>query len=364
MTETTSARDRWVAALRMQAPDHLPFWPKLDASYSAHQRGRWHEGPLHAIHEWIGSDLHHYVPSCMRVVRRSVSVETEQFEGVRRCTYRTPAGVLTGMDRLDAASQSWHPVDFPVKAAGDLEAMRLVFEDQRAEFDAGQHEKALKLARENSGRNLLVATLGVSPLMDWVQHLAGVEAAHYLLADHREAVEALFEALHACLCAAAEIIADHSPADAVYCVENTSTTLISPDMFRRYSMRYLRDYGERLASGGKMQILHQCGHLKALLPDMAELPAAAMEAYTTPPVGNATLADGRSACPRLCLIGGTNAALWLRPAEDIIGELEVGLAALPHLKGLIISSAGVMPPAATPEKIKAVADWVKARPVA
>ena len=105
-----------------------------------------------------------------------------------------------------------------------------------------------------------------------------------------------------------------------------------------------------------------CGYLKDLLPQIAKIPAVAYEAFTSPPLANTTLLDGRSACPNVCLIGGTCAPLWLKPAEEIIETLQHDLDELPHHRGIVVTSAGVMPPAATPETIKAVADWVKAYP--
>ena len=99
-------------------------------------------------------------------------------------------------------------------------------------------------------------------------------------------------------------------------------------------------------------------------PDWAVAHAGrAFEAFTTPPVGNTTLVDGRTGCPDKCLIGGTNAALWLRPAAEIIAEIEADLDALPHHRGIVMSSAGVMPQFAEPDTIKAVADWVHDYPM-
>jgi hypothetical protein len=88
------------------------------------------------------------------------------------------------------------------------------------------------------------------------------------------------------------------------------------------------------------------------------LPVTAFEAFTPPTVGNTTLYDGRIACPEKCLIGGTNAAIWLMSAEQIISYIQENLDILPHHKGLCLSSAGVMPPSSAPEKIKKVKDWL------
>jgi uroporphyrinogen-III decarboxylase len=236
-------------------------------------------------------------------------------------------------------------------------------EDEHCEFDKDALEKARAHEREVAQNGLVACWHGTSPLMDWVQHLAGLENGTYLLYDHRERVEALFEAMHNALLRNLEILSEHVPADAIYSGENTSTTLISPEMFRRYAQRHLTDYGRIIESCGKLHILHMCGKLKELLPDIAKVPAAAIEAFTSPSVGSTTLLDGRKACPEFCFIGGTNATLWLEPAEVIIETIGRDLDALPHTRGIVVTSAGVMPPLCPPERIKAVADWVKAYPV-
>ena len=48
-------------------------------------------------------------------------------------------------------------------------------------------------------------------------------------------------------------------------------------------------------------------------------------------------------------------------AEDLEkGKFEKDLDDLPHHRGIVLTSAGVMPPLCKPETIKTVCDWVKA----
>lgn len=203
-------------------------------------------------------------------------------------------------------------------------------------------------------------SLGISPLMEWLQYIAGIEQGHYLLADYLADVEALFAAMHQAILRRLEVILERAPYEIIYSIENTSTTIISPDMFRRYCTGHLAEYGRVVTSAGKIHILHMCGKLKGLLPDVAPLPAAGIEAMTSPPVGNTTLLDGRTLVPDMCIIGGTNATLWLRSADEIIAYLEQALGELPHHRGIVVTSGGVMPPACAPDTIKRVCDWVKA----
>lgn len=293
-------------------------------------------------------------------MRRTTSIREEKTNGSRRTTYHTPAGDLTTTCHWDEASKSWHPREFPVKGPADIEAMRLVFEDATAEFDPDAFQEARTLVADVGEDGVVATSIGISPLMEWIQHVAGVENGHYFLADCRPEVEALFEAMHRAMCRRAHIQAERSPAPVVYSIENTSTTLISPDQFRRYCLPHLADYGRIITGAGKLHMLHQCGCLKALLPDINTLPASGIEAFTAPPVGNTTLLDGRTGCPQKVLVGGTSATLWTYPAERIIAAIERDLDALPHHRGLVVTSAGVMPPLACPETIKAVCDFVKA----
>jgi len=363
MTDSMTPRERWLAAIRCEPVDRLPFWPKLDAAYPPYQRGRFAGKTNDDLHAFIGSDRNVWGGNVVRTERTTTAVETTRSNGSRRTVYRAPAGDLTDTYDWDEPSQSWHPVEFPVKSAADLPIMRLIFEDATPAFDPDQYEKAKALVDRVGDDGVVATSIGISPLMEFVEHVAGVENAHYLLVDAREEVEALFAAMHRATCRRAAIQAERSPAPVVYSVENTSTTLISPDQFRRYCKRHLADYGRIITGAGKVHMLHQCGCLKAVLPDVNDLPARGIEAFTAPPVGDTRLIDGRSDCPDKVLVGGTSATLWMYPADRIIAEIARDLDALPHTRGIVVTSAGVMPPIAAPETIKAVCERVKAYPV-
>jgi len=363
MTETMTPRERWLAALRCEPVDRLPFWAKFDGSYPPYQVEPFRSMGVGDIHKWVGSVPPAGSAACSKVVRKETSTKSYQENGTRITEYITPAGTLTAGNRYDEGSHSWHPVEFPVKRREDIEAMTLFFSDATCEFDSDQLDNALTTMK-NVGEDTVVTTgIGISPLMDWVQHLAGIQNAHYMLWDYQEDVEALFDAMHKLLCRRAEIIAEKSPAPVVFSTENTSTTLISPGMFQKYSYKHLVDYGNILSSTGKLHLLHMCGHLLDVLPDIAKLPAAGIEAFTSPTLGNTTLKDGRTDCPDKSLVGGTNATLWTKSTDEIFGQIKHDLDELPHHRGVVLTSAGVMTPLCKPETIKEVADLVISYPV-
>jgi hypothetical protein len=355
-----TSRERWVGALDHQPLDRLPFWAKLNASYPRAQAAPCAAMSLPDLHTLMGSEPEVGVPACVVKQRTDTQRPITEAAGTRLIEYLGRGGALRCVEHFDPGSQSWHPREFPLHTCAEVEFLADWYRDVTYRLDEGQLAQATE--RDAAATQCTVTYIGTSPLMDFLQHLAGIDHGQYLLADCPGEVEGLFAAMHANLLRRAELICAHVPADLIYLVENTSTTLLSPAQFRRYCLPVLAEIAAVAAAHHRRLGLHMCGHLQALLPDLDTLPVAAFEAFTSPTVGNTTLPDGRSACPRKCLIGGTNAAIWTRPAREIIAHLQDQLDALPHHRGLVLSSAGVMPPAATPETIKTVVEWIAQYP--
>ncbi len=362
MPDVMTPRERWLAAVRMRPVDRFPFWPKISASYARAQAAPFREWGAEAIHDWIGSDKHIGLPGCVREVHRDCSYDTARANGKQSGVYRTPYGEMTEARAFDEMSQSWHPIRFPVQDAEDVKRMTAYFEGLSIELDEESLAEARQRSKETGEDAVTCVSIGESPLMYWVEWLAGVENAHYLLADHEEEVGRLFAAMHEVLLRKTELTAENHPADLLYFFENTSTTLISPEQHSVYCFKHIRDYAKITAAADRNLVLHMCGCLKAILPVLSEIQAQAFEAFTSPPVGDTTLLDGRAHCPGTCLIGGTNATLWLRSAGEIISQIGQHLSQLPHHRGIVVTSAGVMPPLCPPEVIREVRQWVAARP--
>ncbi|MCL1793655.1 MAG: uroporphyrinogen decarboxylase family protein [Oscillospiraceae bacterium] len=354
-----NSKERWLAALNLAAADHIPFWPKLDSAIERHNKIHGNGMSIPQMHEYIGSDRHEGMGACFRESRKNTSAKITE-EGTGRLTeYITPAGTLTSIARYDNESVSWHPVKMPIGSVEDIKTMTRWYRDCEVELDFEAKKISGEIVKKSDGGAVFAASIGESPLMYFVEWLAGIENAHYFLADYPGETEELFFEMHRVLLKKAEVAAEHCPADLIYMTENTSTRLISPAQYEKYCFGHLWDYGAAFERYGRNMVLHMCGHLKALLPQLAKTKARAFEAFTAPPLGDCTLRDGRAACPDKCLIGGTYAMLWLEDAGTIIKFLENEFLKLPHLRGVVVTSGGVMPPMAEIDKIKKVADWLK-----
>jgi len=342
-----TTRERMTAATEFRDVDHLPFWPKVGQGYNVRN----------GTPVFDGMDFPGGLPRIGQECHRTCSVSQTKEGDNRTIVYGTPLGRMTERIGYDPESCSTHPLEFPVKTVDDVRAMTAFHDDIEVvlnEEAAATHQQA----RTTPPQRWSKTGIGISPLMRYLEHLAGVDVGHYLLADHPAEVEALFASMQRILAAQAELLAEHSAADIHVMVENTSTTLISPDQYRRHCLPSLQQIRTILTGGGKRMELHMCGFLKNLLSDVEQVKADAFEALTPPPVGDTTFAAARGTCPTVCLVGGTGAVTWLKSSEEIIEEIEGKLDALPHHRGIVVSSGGMLPPQCPPETVRAVHRWL------
>jgi hypothetical protein len=106
-----------------------------------------------------------------------------------------------------------------------------------------------------------------TPLLDLIMFQIRVGAIYYLMADYPDEMDSLLATMHRRNCEYYEIAAA-GPGEVVRPFEDTSTTLVSPTMFRRYCLPQLRDYGDICRAHGKLFVPHLCGLLKNVLPDL------------------------------------------------------------------------------------------------
>lgn len=343
-----SIKERWIAALELREADRLPFWPKISSAYSKR----------HGENIWNSIQWDRPGPSFNPVKYLNDKCTIKQFsKGENKITeYRTPRGELRMTEIYDRDSCSYHPAEFPVKTSDDIKLLIEYFSDLKPVYDC----ETEKPSAENGDETFCPVTgIGISPIMDWLQHLAGIEEGHYMLLDNQELVEELFSAMHSVLCEKAKLLTEHTDAELIYMVENTSTTLISPRQYDLYCKKQLKEISDILHDNNKRLGLHMCGYIKDLLPQIKEVRSDAFEALTPPPVANTTLAEARKICPDVCLIGGTGAVTWLKPEKEIIAEIEMRLDELPNHRGVIVTSGGALPPDCSPETIKQVFAWLK-----
>ena len=356
-----TSRQRLLATYRRQPTDRIPYWAKVT-------NGNWRRAQPQRVRDWSDRELLDYIhadgifgsPRCVAAEAPRVSTERlDDGRGGWTLVTRTPDGEMTERWAHDAATGTHHPVEFPVKTVQDLKRYRWLYEGRTCRTSDEEVARSRQRRDDVGPRGITLTGWGTSPLMHLIEHVLGQEQTVYFLADWPEETAELIGLMHRANCEMVRRVAEASAADVIVSVENTSTTLLSPALFERFCRAHLIDYGRIIEAAGKMHELHMCGLLLALLERIDGIPAASMEAFTCPPLGNTRLADGRAKAPSKALIGGTCVNVWWRQAPEQIERFIAGeLDACRDHRGIVVTTAGVAPQACTAETFRAVGQWL------
>ncbi len=192
---------------------------------------------------------------------------------------RCPHGTLTSF-----VSANGHPLDYPVKTLDDVRLLLRRWEDAYyEEVDDRPAYDAIAGAVGEDG--IITHFFGPSAIPLLLENLVGTEQFYYLMADYPDAMDALIRLMQAKELDRFAIAARHPCEVAILC-ENTSTAYIGPEIYRHYNMPSQRDFVDAMHRAGKTAILHQCGHVRDLLPLIKETGADGIHALTPPPLGN------------------------------------------------------------------------------
>jgi hypothetical protein len=203
-------------------------------------------------------------------------------DNISRFTTKSPFGSLTF-----AYGHGSHPVEYRIKTIGDLRIFKNI---QKTIFYEpvvdGTNESWNRLNNALGDLGIYCEFMGTSPLQNLIEFETGMENFYYFLEDYPKEMEELFDIMHENLRQMYDIYAKHSPTEVVMPVENTSSMMISPELYRRYCVPQLRDYADILHRHEKKMILHMCGHLKNLLAYAKETNLDGINALTPPPIGD------------------------------------------------------------------------------
>lgn len=186
-----------------------------------------------------------------------------------------------------------HPIKYPVNDEEELELLCRMWESVEVIEKTGAEleESIASYARLDAAigdMGIIVPDVEPSGVQHMLEAETGVENFYYLLDDAPELTERTVEAIQRQRQSIYECLAKHFPSKTVIPVENTSTTLISPALYRKYTLPHMQKYAQTMHQYGKKAIIHMCGHLGALLPELKEIGLDGIHALTEPPVGSCT----------------------------------------------------------------------------
>jgi uroporphyrinogen-III decarboxylase len=210
-------------------------------------------------------------------------------------------------------------VEHKLKGVGDLAAYRYLIEHTRYEPNPGRYEE---LAAQVGEWGIVAPHIGPTAVQHLIQMEAGVDGFAYLCADHPKEMNEITEFLHERDLERVRIAAE-TPAEVLIQVENTSTLMISPAMYRRWSQRHVADFCRVAHEQGKVAMVHMCGHVKDLLPDIAATGLDGVDCLTPPPTGNTTPEDAWAVAGQGLIVHGVlDPTEWIhRSPSDIASAM-------------------------------------------
>jgi uroporphyrinogen-III decarboxylase len=288
-----------------------------------------------------------------------IEVKTEFKDGQLSETLTTPVGSVTGRWKFtDRVGVIPHLVKYVVNNYEEMNIFHYAVEHMNTEPVAANYDAFLEIDKMIGDEGIPTASISNSPLMFLIEMAWGLESTYLLLHDHRDEVEDILDKLHASLKRYVEVLAA-SPAQVVIQYENTSTTLLSPTIFRRYCLPYLNDYADILKRAGKIHLIHMCGTLHSLVDDIAQGHFNGICDVAPPPTGDLPLDEAAAKLPGKVVIGGIDANTFIcRDAELVKAEVSNLIQHIKPFRGVLLGSGDVTPRGTPVENLRTIRSLV------
>jgi len=297
-------RENLLRVFRREMPEWIPIAGHVDPYNQPNRAGMdpalvkvlgevgWCDESTMSFSRYLGLDIMDYLGPPLRMARKQTFAETAQSDADTITTWHTPRGDLRDVIRRCRDDGTSYRVEHLVKGPQDLPALAALFEDEQIEPDPDA-AAAVRQRRELIGDDgMLMLFMPGTPLGMMYRVYSGVEALAYLYADAPAALRDLFAVMEKNYARQFRIAAQ-SDADALVPMDDTSTTVISPGMFAEFNLGYTDRTAAIVHEAGKLYFHHSCGLIRDLLPLYRQTQMDAVHAFTIPPIGNVTVADGR-----------------------------------------------------------------------
>ncbi len=317
----TTPRENLLKVLRHERPEWIPVTGHCDPYNQPSREGmdpvlatalgevHWGDTATVTFSRYLGLDIMDWYGLPMRITRRSVAVEETVAGDVTTRVWHTPQGDLREViqvcrDPTGAVSSNW--TEHLVKGPEDLPAFAAIFEDEVIEPDPDAITRARERRKLIGDDGMILGAMDGTPLGMMFRIYSGVAALAYLWADAPEALRDCFAVMEANYLQRLKV-GVQSDIDVVVSVDDTSTTAISPAMFEACNLALTDARADAAHAAGKFYFHHSCGLIKDLLPLYRRTKMDAVHAFTIPPVGNVTVAEGRRALgDRITIMAGVN----------------------------------------------------------
>jgi len=329
-------KEQMLAAIRGEPSDRIPWAPRLDLWFRAHQRAgtlpaKYRKASLRDLTDDLGMGYHGVVPD-FRDLRgpeddadralgiynlRSMPYQTV-LENVRRrvrvegdrtlVQYETPHGSIETITVYDdamarAGISITHVERQPFQGERDYAPLGYLFENARV---VPQYDGYQQFADYVGDRGLAIGwvTAAGSP-MHWIQReLMPLNVFFYEMYDRPESLAQLARQIEGYWDRIVEVVCE-CPAEALLLGANYDATVTYPPFFRDHILPWLRAFARKLHARGQYHLTHTDGENTGLLPHYLAAEIDIADSVCPAPMTKLSFREVRDAfAGRITIMGG------------------------------------------------------------
>lgn len=287
-----TGKERVMAALRGEESDRVCWSPCVDNYFTSSlaaqgfARVSWADAC-----RLVGADvIERHTPTIRTVEDGTITRRVSKEGDLETEVIESPVGSLT-TQRGTNPWEAIHVTRFPIQTIEDVKTWQYVVEHTRyvedfATFTAHQQYIGEDGIATSSGK--------FTPLMEFMEDLCGIQGTYYLLADHPQEMQACFARMHEKNKESYRLLVE-GPEDVIINYEDTSSTILSPAIFRSYCAPVIDDYAAICHAAGKTYLTHMCGKLSAFGPQLRAGKQDGIESVCPPPTGDIWAHEARAA---------------------------------------------------------------------
>lgn len=355
MKQMTS-RERVLAALKNRDTDRMVWSPLIDQYFISSLPSQGYHMNILETARYIGCDFierHVANPSEIKKhveIREVMSSDRKS----KRVYYDTPVGSVYAEWLF--SGETIFLTKHMIESLEDMKIYQHIIENEVYESNGEQ----LVIRDREIGDSGIAAPSGkMSPIQELLQFLCGVENTVYLKMDYPDEMDELLEAMHQANLRQYRVLAQY-PADVIFSYEDTSSTVMSRDMFVQYSVPVIDEYAKILQDSGKVFITHMCGKLSAFAEEIGRGRQNGIDSVCPPTTGDLSIWEARRIWgPDKVILGGIEPPALARMTKaEVVRTVAEILEKLPERRGIILSTGDAVPYGTPIENLKVIAEYI------
>ena len=351
-----TSRERLMAAFKGAEVDRLPWSPCIDSYFTdSLPAGPGGKRPdVMDAFKMIGADImERHVPAAGVDWKNTTHEHIKKGrESIWRIT--TPVGQLEQVSVSTGNTTS--VTKYLVNNLDELKTMIYIFERTVYWPDFAYIRE---LDKRIGPDGIVTVSVEASPIKVVMELCAGLENTAYLLSDYQSEIETLMELIHKSSLERLKVLID-SPAEVIIAYEDTSTTVLSAEWYRKYSSPYINAYADMVHKSGKLFITHMCGKLKGFVNLINLDRMDGIDSVCPPETGDLWAHEALELLPAKVIVGGIDpVALCNMTVDETEKYVRKIVEATAPWKNFILSTGDAVAYGTPVENLRKVSEVVK-----